>query len=237
MVAATISAAPTILFEDDFESYANNTELLAESKFDALNGIAGISAEQNNTEDGNQSIKEDVAGSLTGNFPAYTPTDEAPLVIEVSFFESESSFSGSPRTRSGLTVAAYPSGVYGVEAFDNIINFGPYSSANISYDYRVIAPATDWVTTSSNPDALRQSGWRRLKIEIKASEVTFYVDDEPIATRDVTNPPGGWNTFRLGAFAGAPGVDLFYDDLIIYIPGEEDENGEPTSVTTWEQYQ
>lgn len=221
---AMATSFAVVVFEDDFESYADNTALT--SAYDA-NTITGLISSPSTPTLDLKSVANphaDAAGTLLAQ--SWTAVNSTDNTVTVTYWAYDSAGDGPGATgsaslngRAGLSLAGFDGGAWGSGALENYIFLGMYHSAPASplfYAYRVVSGSTNagaggWAATSIG----RTVGWHKFTIELNNGTAAFYVDDVLAATDTYSEPPAGWSSFRLGSPAGQTFVDTWYDNVEI----------------------
>lgn len=208
-------SAQTVIFEDDFESYSNNADVLATAEWAAFNGNAALSSAESNSGDNSIFSPAATSGSLVGGHtpvPGGDVDDDTPLIVTFYYFDADETAGGPLRT--GLSYGHWSGGTWGAGAFDNFFAIGVHSpDSTTAYGGRVVNGGSGWSVLTVD----REDGWREMQIVIRETEVDFYVDGTLGATDDY-DPVAEWNSMRLGLFAGADNtVDVYFDDFSVVL--------------------
>lgn len=212
---ASMATAQTIVFQDNFDSYASNAALTAAYDANTLNpglydgpttepirGVKSV-ADHHNT-----------ANVLNNHFPAVNTKNDT-LWVTYWFYDPAGSGPGATGSaslngRAGLSLGAYAGGVWGSGALENYVFIGAYHGTSTShYATRVVSGGTAWAATT----APRSVGWQKFTMELRNGKINFYHNDVLVGTSPYTEPASGWNCFRLGSPAGATYLNAHYDDI------------------------
>lgn len=212
---ASALAAPIVVFQDNFDSYADNAALTAAYDANTLNpGLYdGPTTEPIR---GVKSVADhhSAANVLNNHFPAVN-TKEDTLWVTYWFYDPAGSGPGATGSaslngRAGLCLGAYPGGVWGSGGLENYVFIGAYHATSTThYATRVVNGGTAWAATT----APRSVGWQKFTMELRNGKVNFYHNDVLVGTSPYTEPASGWNCFRLGSPAGATYLNAHYDDI------------------------
>ncbi len=242
------SSAVTLLY-DDFETYADTTEMNAVWN----EGGTGLGTLDTTVGDPSQSMLH--PGGTTNNraFTGTDPDDLDPIVWEFDFFDDGSDLLTEPpapnkRLTSGLRTDA------GGASLESILEMGRYNNLlvpeggpNISgYGVRTVFIAGDPADWVAFVDGLGQpipveQGWHHFRATISFSQIEFEVDLQKNGsidgTRTITTSDGGhtYNVVRLGgpSNVSSAGGSGNFDNVIIrtgFVPrlviGDMDVDGD-----------
>ena len=217
-VCVSVTVASEVVFQDDFESYADNAALTA--AYDT-NTITGLISSVTYSRDV-QSVSNphsDITGSVLTNH--FTGVKTGQYTLTVSYWAYDSAGQGPGATgssvyngRAGLSLGGYSGGAWGTGSLENYVFFGMYHGVSTEYyGARIVSGGGGWQTTT----APRSVGWHKFTMVLNKGIIRCYIDDgaTPVLTDTFTEPASGWNCFRLGSPAGQTYVDTAYDDVDI----------------------
>ncbi|MCC5875889.1 MAG: hypothetical protein JJU11_06690 [Candidatus Sumerlaeia bacterium] len=219
LAMVSVAGAQTVILEDDFESYSDNTAVLAAAHWDGMTN-AELSTEE--AASGTNSIKIPLnpAGSLLGGHTPVLPSEISetdPLVVSYAYFDADATAGGPLRT--GLSYGHFTGGTWGAGTFDNFFALGIHSpDSTTHYTGRVVDGGAGWsVFNEVGSEIPRATGWREMSMVIRPDNIEFYVDGQLGAT-DNYDAVTEFNSMRLGQFAGTSNtIDVYMDDLKIQI--------------------
>lgn len=218
-----------VIFNDDFESYADNNALTA--AYDT-NTITGLYTSTGIFTRDNQSVfnpdSDASTARLSNSFPAINSHNET-IVVTYWLYDSSGTGPGSTGSptlngRGGLSLGAYSGGAWASGTLENYIYIGAqHSTSPEYYCARVVNGGSGWQATS----AIRSVGWQKFTMILQSGVVRFYHNDNLVLTDTYTEPASGWNCFKLGATTGPTRMDVYYDDLEIRV--------QPPSVSPYQE--
>jgi len=229
LLPATVAGA-TVVFSDDFESYADNNALTAAYDTNDISGLHVMSGTCCARD--NQSVfnpNEDVGGFLSNSFPAIRSTTDT-IVVTYWLYDSSGTGPGSTGSdtlngRAGLMFGAYSGGAWGSGSLEGYVFMGPYHQLTPEFYVTRAYPGVGWQATS----VTRTVGWQKFTMRLHQGVVRFYHDDVLVMTDNYTEPTSGWNCFKLGSTTTIAGnrMNAYYDDIEIRV--------EPESASTYKE--
>ncbi len=217
---------PTLLLDEPFESYADQAAFAAAWNdtgtspyvLDAALGNPGQSLRM-------PSPANDGMGRYFHNLDGtYQGTDAEPLVLEYDLYLDPADSPTWTGARHFCELRGYTGGSFASGSLQNMVAIGlntvsvdAFSSTRYQghvADGGVIAP---WRTLDAQPAApSRSSGWHRMKVAIKSTQVDFSIDGN-LAESVARTYPEGFNCVLLGSDLTANGHQSYVDNLQVYV--------------------
>lgn len=223
-ITTTAMAQVTVLFQDDFESYANNAALTAAYQENTMTlGGSGLYTGPNQFTRGNQSvfIHSTETGRLSNYWAPAVSTATNKLTFSYWVYDVSGGGVGDLFGRSGITLASYTGGMWNTGTLDNLIAYcpmhTPVGGAGLVFNTRTLY-GSQGADPYKKTLAARGVGWHKLTMVLFQGVVKFYYGDnlqDPVGQDTYTEPATGWNSFRLGSIAGAAYTDFYYDDILV----------------------
>ncbi len=225
--AASTQAQGNILWQDDFESYANTAAL--SGPYTQIFPAAPAMLDTTKGYQSNQSVHFGTPGvnnerRMYINIPGgpVTPTDQAPLKLE--FWTDLDTAIWS--TRQYIEIRGYSGGEYGSGTLNQLIALGFTSSGvdTTRINQRVVAgyTGTQWgnltdtyATRATIADP--NNDWTKLAMVLYHDKVEFYVNDNLDTTQ--TKAAGlAFDSIVIGSGLSSAGADVWFDNLTVIVP-------------------
>ena len=221
--------ADKVIFEDNFEDYATDSDVLSTDEWSAFTGDMRLSTEGEAYSGTNAIHQPEMTTSrLIGGHAPVSPADITectPLAVSFMYYDAHAGQQSVPGTgiRTGLSYGHFEEGAWGGGDFDNFFSIGMHhQTAEGYYSGRVVRGGNGWTAFDGTGSAAyipRQTGWREMTLRILPGEVRFYVDGV-LANTDTYDPVAEWNSMRLGSLtAGNDLLEVFFDDFRVALEG------------------
>ncbi|HNS70026.1 MAG TPA: PEP-CTERM sorting domain-containing protein [Verrucomicrobiota bacterium] len=220
--AASTQAQGNILWQDDFESYANTAAL--SGPYTQIFPAAPAMLDTTKGYQSNQSVHFGTPGvnnerRMYINIPGgpVTPTDQAPLKLE--FWTDLDTAIWS--TRQYIEIRGYSGGEYGSGTLNQLIALGFTSSGvdTTRINQRVVAgyTGTQWgnltdtyATRATIADP--NNDWTKLAMVLYHNKVEFYVNDNLDTTQTMTAGVA-FDSIVIGSGLSSAGADVWFDGI------------------------
>ena len=219
-LCASVTFASEVVFQDDFESYADNAALTAAYDENTITGLISSVTYSRDAQSASNPHVDPTGARLTNHF---TGVNTDLYTLTVSYWAYDSAGQGLGATgldwangRAGMSFAGYSGGAWNTGALQNYVFFGMYHGSpngNLYYGARVVNGGSGWGTST----AARSVGWHKFTMVLNKGVMRCYIDGgtTPVYTDTYAEPAAGWNCFRLGSPAGQTYVNTAYDDIDI----------------------
>lgn len=203
------AANATIIFSDDFESYADTTAM------QGVWGASGLGSLDNSFGNPGQSLAHPGGTDNIVTIPTQQASAVNNLVYSVDIYDDGTS--ANKRLTAGLRSASVA----------NLLEMGMYNNPN-SYAVRAVLPGPSWVAFSNitddggTPIANEPvEGWNRFQVVLDGSTATFTLDLGSTGIINATEVlaaawhPNGVDSIRLGGPSNlsSPGGGGFFDNV------------------------
>lgn len=217
---------PTMLVSDNFESYADQAAMEAvwtdsgnsEYQLDATFGNSGKSVRM-------PSPSADLLGvysrGLGGTFPG---TDAEPLVFQYDLYLDPTGSPSWTDARHFCELRGYSGGAYGNGTLQNTVAIGLNNASIDTFSttrYQgYVADAgmqAQWHSLDAQAAApSRSSGWHKMKMTVKSTQIDFAIDGT-LAESVARTLPAGFNCVVLGSDLTAGGHQSYVDNVQVYV--------------------
>jgi len=208
--AASLTVNPqTAIIDDDFDSYASQSEF--EAVWSVNVGTVTLTSSRSYSTPNSVYIGTS-GGRADRNFTAAYGTDANPLELSFRFYDT----SAYNLDRQYVQLYAYSGG-----NVTQIVCLGTYNSDYAMRDYYAArvpyAPGPNWVVLNDTGAPQRSIGWHELKAVIKSTTIDFYVDGV-LAKANVSYAYSvgdhDFSQVRIGSGYSSTS-DANYDDMLI----------------------
>ncbi len=226
LVAGSASAQLTVVFQDDFESYASNAELTTAAGDNQWSeNTLGIGLHDGAFTRDDQSVGQAAGDGNTDRLLLEGAMDldprDAPIRASYWFYDP----TGEDPGHAGMAIGRSLWGHMFVGLGSSMVSG---DDKDDFYHARLMDGGPGWVVTT----APRSVGWQKLEIVLDDGTVeVFHNDgDTPVADGTFTSP-AAWNYANWVRFAPpieTAGDDFYYDDFVVATGTPEDPDPTPT---------
>jgi hypothetical protein len=224
VVALASTAFATVIFQDNFESYTDQTSFEAAWPRIGTTNPTVWTTEQANSA--THSIKALTAANSTGgnyhNLGAqYTPTDEQPVTAEWWMYYVEGG------TRHYNEIRSYTGGTYGSGTLNQLIAMGWNNNTDANgevlqgtkFQARVTAggyfTAGTWFNLNEPNCPTRSAGWHKFTAVMTTHSLNVYVDNVLGRSLTGTGTNPAYDDVVLGSRITSAGIASYTDDFLV----------------------
>ena len=204
----TVTTATTII-DDGFDTYANQTELLAVWPAATTSLTLSTSAYYSSPKS-LYSASGSPAKSNKQDISEVYGTDSSPLTLQWRFYDP----GGTGTAYQWVEIRDYS------PSYKQLFQVGVYSGCSTSYYSARVAysPGNGWVAMTQNGAPARSAGWHLFKAVIKSTTVDFYIDGVlGSANRSYATSEGSvsFEQVRVGSSYTSTSLSAYYDDVLL----------------------